>query len=72
VNRLSDVERTWFRSRLGGEQLPSRDSMDDTFTHPRFGTMAPRWAFSHMIAEYARHNGRADSLREQIDGTTRI
>jgi hypothetical protein len=24
----------------------------------------------HMIAEYARHNGHADLLRESIDGVT--
>lgn len=47
-------------------------ALDDTFTHPRFGTMALRWAFNHMIAEYAQHNGHADLLRERIDGTTRI
>jgi uncharacterized damage-inducible protein DinB len=29
-----------------------------------------RWLFLHMIAEYARHNGHADLLREVIDGTT--
>jgi hypothetical protein len=111
VRHLSDVERTWFRSRFGGERLPSLYStaeapdgafdlataataeqdwatfleeqdaaraavagmvLDDTFNHPRFGTMALRWAFTHMLAEYAQHNGHADLLREQIDGTTRI
>jgi hypothetical protein len=111
VRHIADVERTWFRSRFAGQQLPSLYStpeapdgafdlavapsaeqdwatlieeqqaaraavaglaLDDTFTHPRFGTMALRWAFNHMIAEYAQHNGHADLLREQIDGTTRI
>ncbi len=27
-----------------------------------------RWVLTHMIEEYARHNGHADLLREQIDG----
>jgi hypothetical protein len=27
-----------------------------------------RWIMVHMIEEYARHNGHADLLREQIDG----
>jgi hypothetical protein len=27
-----------------------------------------RWIYVHMIEEYARHNGHADLLREQIDG----
>ena len=29
-----------------------------------------RWIFTHMIEEYARHNGHADLLREAIDGAT--
>nr|WP_239317064.1 DinB family protein [Planobispora longispora] len=29
-----------------------------------------RWILVHMIEEYARHNGHADILREQIDGVT--
>ncbi|AUG75224.1 Mini-circle protein [Kitasatospora sp. MMS16-BH015] len=29
-----------------------------------------RWIMVHMIEEYARHNGHADVIREQIDGAT--
>jgi uncharacterized damage-inducible protein DinB len=29
-----------------------------------------RWVMTHMIEEYARHNGHADLLRERIDGST--
>ena len=29
-----------------------------------------RWVMTHMVEEYARHNGHADLLRERIDGTT--
>jgi hypothetical protein len=29
-----------------------------------------RMVYIHMIAEYARHNGHADLVREAIDGTT--
>jgi uncharacterized damage-inducible protein DinB len=29
-----------------------------------------RWIVTHMVEEYARHNGHADFLREQIDGQT--
>ncbi|MDX6285158.1 MAG: hypothetical protein QOG53_643 [Frankiales bacterium] len=29
-----------------------------------------RWIMTHMIEEYARHNGHADLLRERIDGKT--
>ncbi len=46
-------------------------SLDDTFRHPRHGaTIDLRWVYTHMIEEYARHNGHADIIREHIDGVT--
>jgi hypothetical protein len=46
-------------------------SLDETFVHERYGsTIDLRWVYVHMIEEYARHNGHADILREQIDGAT--
>ena len=27
-----------------------------------------RWILTHMIEEYARHNGHADLIRESLDG----
>lgn len=32
--------------------------------------MSLRMVYVHVIGEYARHNGHADMLREQIDGVT--
>ncbi|WP_128430587.1 DinB family protein [Streptomyces cyaneus] len=29
-----------------------------------------RWIITHMIEEYARHNGHADLVRERLDGAT--
>ncbi|MFR9674818.1 DinB family protein [Streptomyces sp. TR06-5] len=29
-----------------------------------------RWVLTHLIEEYARHNGHADLLREAVDGST--
>ncbi|MZF87961.1 DinB family protein [Streptomyces sp. SID5643] len=29
-----------------------------------------RWIYTHMIEEYARHNGHADLIREHVDGAT--
>lgn len=44
-------------------------SLDETFTHA--GTeYSLRLLHHHMITEYARHNGHADLLREQVDGVT--
>ncbi|MEU3840279.1 DinB family protein [Streptomyces sp. NPDC028635] len=34
------------------------------------GPVSLRWIYTHMIEEYARHNGHADLLRERIDGAT--
>ncbi|PZT70649.1 Mini-circle protein [Streptomyces sp. SW4] len=34
------------------------------------GTVSLRWIYTHMIEEYARHNGHADLLRERLDGAT--
>jgi len=34
------------------------------------GRFSLRWVLTHMIEEYARHNGHADLLRELIDGVT--
>ncbi|MFH7335049.1 DinB family protein [Streptomyces sp. KHY 26] len=31
-----------------------------------------RWIYTHMIEEYARHNGHADLLRERIDGAVGV
>jgi uncharacterized damage-inducible protein DinB len=43
-------------------------------THPAWGgdtaQVSLRWVLTHMIEEYARHNGHADLLREAIDGET--
>ncbi|MFC0005850.1 DinB family protein [Micromonospora siamensis] len=48
--------------------------LDDVLRAPRRdGTPEHRnlrWAYLHMIEEYARHNGHADLLRERIDGVT--
>ncbi|GED88274.1 DinB family protein [Streptomyces sp. 6-11-2] len=49
---------------LGLDELSQRKSnrTDEPFSL--------RWIYTHMIEEYARHNGHADLLRERIDGTT--
>jgi len=44
-------------------------SFDDTL-QARDAVMSIRMTYVHMIAEYARHNGHADLLREAIDGVT--
>jgi uncharacterized damage-inducible protein DinB len=44
-------------------------SLDVTgFRHS--GYVSLRWVMTHMIEEYARHNGHADLIRERLDGST--
>ena len=113
VRHLADVERSWFRRVMAGQDAPprfySREDRDGDFDNVRpdpamvaeawqawreeiafadqFVAAAPdldlaakrltsdgrermslRWVLTHMIEEYARHNGHADLLRERIDG----
>ncbi|MGW0859364.1 DinB family protein [Streptomyces sp. NPDC002690] len=44
-------------------------SLDDTVDF-RGEAISLRYVLTHMIEEYARHNGHADLLREAIDGET--
>ncbi|MFB4426765.1 DinB family protein [Streptomyces sp. QL37] len=44
-------------------------SLDTTFTR-RGSVYSLRTVYVHMIAEYARHIGHADLLRERLDGAT--
>jgi hypothetical protein len=51
-------------------QAAAGRSLDETFKTSRGTELDLRWIYLHMIEEYARHNGHADILREQIDGVT--
>jgi uncharacterized damage-inducible protein DinB len=50
--------------------VSARTALDATFEHQRNGTTSLRWLLTHLVEEYARHNGHADLLRERIDGVT--
>ncbi|GAA0659718.1 DinB family protein [Kitasatospora atroaurantiaca] len=105
LRHMADVERTWFRNVLNGENsnahwprsdggafdvdtadpaeafeiwheecARSRDIVDnaeslDVTGRYRDDVFSLRYILTHMIEEYARHNGQADLLREHIDGT---
>lgn len=51
-------------------QVVADMTLDQTYSHQRFGTMTLRWLYLHMTREYAGHCGHADFLRERIDGGT--
>ena len=48
-------------------RIASTRSLDDTGMR-RGEPCSLRWIYTHMIEEYARHNGHADLIRELIDG----
>lgn len=62
------------RSRTAVGQLLAEDrSAALAATHPAWEGAAQvslRWILTHMVEEYARHNGHADLFREAIDGQT--
>ncbi|MBB5869658.1 hypothetical protein F4553_003037 [Allocatelliglobosispora scoriae] len=48
-------------------------SLETTFFYPfEERDFELRWVYVHMVEEYARHNGHADIIREQIDGNTGV
>ncbi|GAA2553106.1 MULTISPECIES: mycothiol transferase [Streptomyces] len=49
--------------------VAAASSLDET-THWRDEIFSLRYVLTHMIEEYARHNGHADLLRERLDGRT--
>jgi uncharacterized damage-inducible protein DinB len=51
------------------EIVAAAGSLDEV-THRSRRQLNRRWILVHMIEETARHNGQADILREQLDGTT--
>lgn len=51
------------------DQAAAGHSLDEQFTFSGEKSSL-RMIYIHLIAEYARHCGHADLLREQLDGTT--
>ena len=50
------------------ELVTAAPGLEQVAHHPR-RELSRRWILVHMIEETARHNGHADILREQLDGT---
>ncbi|HEX4288814.1 MAG TPA: DUF1810 family protein [Trebonia sp.] len=70
----ADAERDFaaYQAEIEAARLATAShDLNETFYHTqREADMSVRWAYLHMIEEYARHNGHADLLRERIDGAT--
>jgi Protein of unknown function (DUF664) len=63
---LARLTAEWELCRQAAAGVP----LEATFEHESWGTLSVRWVYGHMIAEYARHLGHADLIRESIDGVT--
>jgi uncharacterized damage-inducible protein DinB len=63
-------ERECAVSRQVVAQAPSLDALSKPTSDAALQPWSLRWIVTHMIEEYARHNGHADLLRERVDGTT--
>ncbi|MBT1190133.1 DinB family protein [Streptomyces sp. CJ_13] len=69
----ADAERIWRTEVEAARQAAAGRSLDlesRAESHRRGEVFSLRWVYTHMIEEYARHNGHADLLREQLDGST--
>jgi hypothetical protein len=69
----AEAHATWQGEIEVARRNAARFALDDAsegksrFTDKPFSL---RWIYTHMIEEYARHNGHADLIRERVDGAT--
>ncbi|MGW2865821.1 DinB family protein [Streptomyces sp. NPDC001205] len=63
---------TWRREVAAARARAAKHDLDDLSVGTARGGQhfTLRWIYTHMIEEYARHNGHADLIREAIDGST--
>lgn len=69
----AQAEEVWRTEVELARQAAAGRSLDLTSkaeSHRRGEVFSLRWVYTHMIEEYARHNGHADLLREHLDGAT--
>jgi uncharacterized damage-inducible protein DinB len=67
---FSAFERECATSRQVVAQAASLDVLSKRPSERTGRPFSLRWIVTHMIEEYARHNGHADLLRERVDGNT--
>jgi uncharacterized damage-inducible protein DinB len=70
ADAFSAFERECAVSRQVVAQAPSLDDLSKRASERTGQPWSLRWIVTHMVEEYARHNGHADLLRERIDGST--
>jgi uncharacterized damage-inducible protein DinB len=67
---FKDFEAECAAARQAAAEAPSLDTLSEERSQRTGQQFSLRWILTHMIEEYARHNGHADLLRESIDGAT--
>ncbi|MEU7303896.1 DinB family protein [Streptomyces sp. NPDC007206] len=74
---IDEAMAAWRTEIARGRELIADASLDDSgrlseqeARHVGGHGVSLRWIMVHMLEEYARHNGHADLIREQIDGVT--
>lgn len=68
---VDEAFASWREECARSREIVAAASLDDTGVAIRNGQrFSLRWLLVHLIAEYARHNGHADLLRERLDGAT--
>jgi uncharacterized damage-inducible protein DinB len=66
-----DEDRATFLAEVDAARaVAAARDLDFVGHDPRGADVSLRWVMTHMIEEYARHNGHADLLRESLDGAT--
>lgn len=68
---LPAAQAVWQDEIARGRVECAARQLDDTVPFGD-GEVSLRWIYVHMIAEYARHCGHADLIRERIDGVTGV
>ncbi|MEE1736671.1 DinB family protein [Streptomyces sp. BE147] len=69
----AEAEATWRAEIAQAREIAAKCGLDDMSVGLSRRHGKPfnlRWIYTHMIEEYARHNGHADLVRERIDGAT--
>jgi hypothetical protein len=65
---IADLELFGRQCDVSRSIVEEAGNLDDPSASTEKSTFSLRWIMIHMIEEYARHNGHADLLREQVDG----
>ena len=70
AEEIATFERECEAAREAVAAVPDLDALGKKPDQRTGAQFSLRWILTHMIEEYARHNGHADLLRERIDGAT--